>query len=261
MNIIRIRYMDDVKRIQPFSVEELRDIILIRADLKNHDIKEQKRILNETLEELFPDVEEKYRGYFFIEKYIGSIGGSKLKIVVTCPTCKHETNMIIDLKQDAIENIRLEKENIVLFFAYPNEIYYDENGTPSYDKIFLDNIKGIEYENKKYDWDELDDETKSNVIDIIEFSDFEYIINKMKIVRIYRRFTCKCKRIIEIEMDDILDIFKMSIDERSITIFYDINSILVKNGFSIRDIMGMIPIERTIYLNQIEKEVKERAKK
>lgn len=261
MNIIRIKYMNRVERITPFTVEELRDIILIRADFKNHDKNEQKIILDETLEELFPNVEPKFRGYFFIEKYIGSIGGSKLQIVVGCPSCKHETNMMLDLKQDDLNGITLDKEDVSIMFSYPDQLYYDENNIPLYDKIFLENISKVKYKGEMYDWDSLDDESKDGVINMIEFSDFETIINKMKIVRIYRKFKCKCKRIIEVEMNDILDIFKVSIDERSINLFYDINSILVKSGFSIRDIMGMIPIERTIYLNQIEKEIKEKAKK
>lgn len=245
MNIIRVRLPEGTKRFKPFTVADYRDFLLIRNDLVTNKAEEQE-IVDELLEELYPNFTPAERFYIFVKVFTSSIGKSKMPIVFTCPTCGQEHKMILDLALPNMETPTVTIDNLTLTFNYPDVI------TDDYQKLFTDTISTVSDGENTYKWSDLGIEEKNAVIDMVTFDVFEQIVKKLHPVYISRKF--KCCDTHEMVYKDILSVFKLLLNPDEIFLFYRINRVLTRSEYSLQDIMQMLPVERQIALSLIEKE-------
>lgn len=67
-NIVRCEMPDGVHRFKPFTVADYRDLLLVRNDMNNKPVEEQKQLLDELLEDYRKLVMRKC--IMFLEKLI-----------------------------------------------------------------------------------------------------------------------------------------------------------------------------------------------
>lgn len=249
INIVRCILPDGVHRFGMFTVSDYRDFLLIRNDLMQKSEAEQHQIINELLEELYPDFPPSWRPYIFLNVFTSSIGKSKIPIIWECPKCGKSKRALLDLQQPDLKNPSVDVAGITIEFKFPS---YETNDLVS---IVKNNIVRVSDDENSYLWEDISDELKLNVIDAIDVETFETIIKMMK--PIYIHFRLKCD---DYEKDvfytDILDLFNLVIQPDEIFSFYQINHVLVKNQYDLNSVMSMIPIERSIALSMIEKDNK-----
>ena len=248
-NIIRCKLPDGIHRFKPFTVADYRDFLLVRNDMLNKPDQEQYEIIDELTQDYFEALPESWRHYAFLNVFTGSIGKTKIPIVYQCPTCGKNHKRIFNIEQQPLTNPVLEvNEDTQIKFKFPEKIDTDLNS------LVLNNINTVVYEGTEYNWDDLDPATQSNIIDSVDFKQFESLIKTLKPIHFSLNLTCCETR--KMVYDDLKSIFMLLINPDEVFTFYEINHILSKNKYSISDIMSMIPIERSIALSLIEKDSK-----
>lgn len=253
-NIIRCKLPDGIHRLKPFTVEDYRDLILVRADLDNHDDKEQKLILEELLEEYFPDLPKVWREYAFLLTFTSSLGNSIIQFVIECPKCGKKHPAALNLRLAPLTNPSVPVANIIANFKFP-----ESNDSTDVDLI-LNNIKSLsDKTGNEYPWDQLEAESKNDFIDAIDKATLEKILKKLKPFNFSRNFSC-CDIHHQLKYDNLLDIFKFLLGKDDAYSFYQINNLMVKHNYEYGAILKMLPIERSFALSIIEKEIKNDAK-
>lgn len=247
MNIIRVKMPDGAKRFKPFTVSQYRDFLLTSTDIKNNP-KDEQIILDELLEELYPDVDPVFREYVFLNVFISSIGKTKIPLVFSCPECKKERKLLLNLEQKALEPIVINVAGLSIKFKYiiPSD---------DYAKTFIESIVSVSDGNVEYQWCELTEDVKESIIDSISFQEFETVVRRMNTILIDQKITC-CQTH-EIRYNRLLPIFKLMLNPDELFTFYRINHLLTKSNYSFGDLMNMLPVERNIALTLVEKELKE----
>lgn len=249
-NIIRCTLPDGIHRYKPFTVSDYRDFLLIRNDMINKTMDEQEEIVNELASDYFGDLPKSWQQYVFLNVYTGSIGKTKIPIVFECPKCGKTHKRIFNIEQKPLLNPELElNESIKLKFKFPDETVDDLS------KLVLNNIDSVIYYETEYKWGDLDDETKNNIVSLIDLEAFEKMIKQLKPIHFSLKLKC-CDVEKSIVYDDLHSIFGLLINPDEVFSFYEINHILVKNNYSLEAIMKMIPVERSIALSLIEKDKK-----
>lgn len=253
-NIIRCKLPDGVYRLKPFTVEDYRDLILVRADLDNHPEDEQKIILEELLEEYFPDLPKVWREYAFLLTFTSSIGNSIVQFVIECPKCGKRHPAALNLKLAPLKNPSVKVANVTANFTFP-----EENEESDVDLI-LKNIKSLSDEDgNEYPWEQLDIETRNDFVDAIDRPKVETILRKLKPFNFSRNFSC-CDINHVLKYDNLLAIFKFLLGRDDAYSFYQINNLMVKHDYDYSSIMDMLPIERSFALSIIERDIKNDAK-
>lgn len=247
-NIVRCVLPDGVHRYKPFTVEDYRDFLLIRNDMTSKAPDEQKKILDETIEEYFPDIPASWRPYAFLQVFTSSIGKTKIPISYECDKCKNKKRVLFNIQQKDLINPVIEVAGIKIQFRFP------ENDSGDLISLVNDNIYSVTDSDSTYLWSDLSDSDKLAVIDAIDAESFEKIIKSMK--PIYFELKLGCCSLRTITYTDILDLFKLLIHPDEVFTFYQINHVLVKNNYDLSSVMKMIPVERSIALSLIEKDVK-----
>lgn len=248
MNVIRIKMPDGgAKRFKPFTVKDYRDFLLVSADMKGNPSEEQL-ILDELLEELYPDVDPIFREYIFMNVFTSSIGKTKLPLSFKCPTCGKEKRILLNLAVPALQPIVLETAGLKIKFKYVKP-------STDYAKTFLEAIESVSDGDNEYAWTELPEEVRDQVIDSISFSEFETIVKKMHTILIEQKI--KCCDTHELRYTDLLGLYKLILNPDELFTFYRINHLLVKSSYTFGDLMDMLPVERNIALTLVEKDVKE----
>lgn len=249
-NIIRCILPDGVHRYKPFTVSDYRDFLLVRNDMINKTPDEQSELVNELASDYFKELPKSWQQYVFLNVYTGSIGKTKIPIVFECPKCGKTHKRIFNIEQQPLIHPELcLNETTTIKFKFPDEDVDDLSS------LVLNNIDSIVHENEEYSWFDLDDETKENIISLIDLESFEKMIKQLKPIYFSLKLKC-CDVEKTIVYDDLHSIFGLLMNPDEVFSFYEINHILVKNNYSLESIMNMIPIERSIALSLIEKEKK-----
>lgn len=247
MNIIRVKLPEGVQRFKPFTVKDYRDFLLVSTEMKmNPD--EAQQILDELLEEIYPDVDPAYREYVFLNVLTSSTGKTKIPLCFECPTCKKEKRFMLNLQVEALKPIVLKTAGLEIKFKYIKP-------SSDYAKTFLDAIESVSDGYNTYGWNELPEDVKDQVIDSISFDEFENIVKQMYTIKIEQ--TIRCCDSHELKYIGLLPIYKLLLNPDEIFLFYRINHLLNKADYSIGDIMNMLPAERGFALALVEKDVKE----
>ena len=253
-NIIRCKLPDGIHRLKPFTVEDYRDLILVRADLDNHQEAEQTQILEELLEEYFPDLPKVWREYAFLLTFTSSIGNSVIQFVIECPKCGKRHPAVLNLRLAPLQNPSVKVSNVTANFDFP-EISYDSDVD-----LILNNIKSLsDEEGIEYPWKDLDSESRNDFVDAIDKEKLETILRKLKPFSFSRNFSC-CDIKHVLKYDSLLKIFKFLLGKDDAYAFYQINNLMVKHDYNYSAILNMLPLERSFALSIIEKDIKNDAK-
>lgn len=249
-NIVRCELPDGVHRFKPFTVEDYRDFLLVRNDMNTKSIEDQKLLINELMADYFPDEPAEYHPYIFIKVFLSSIGKTKIPVQMPCSECGKKKQYLFNLNQPPLTYPVVEVAGLKLTFARPKEMKDDLT------LMILENIRTVEDSNGTYSWSELSEENQMTVIDAIDIKAFESIIDQMKPFNFILKTKC-CKEEKIIKYDNILDIFKLLLHPDEIFTFYQINHRIISQGkYDLTSIMKMIPVERSITLSLIEKDLK-----
>ncbi|WJZ28091.1 baseplate hub [Serratia phage 92A1] len=247
-NIIRVKLPDGVHRFKPFTVADYRDFLLVRNDIVTNS-EEQQEIVDELMEELFPDYEKSVRGYIFMKVFTSSIGKTLIPLEYECRECGKKHRLMLNLGSKCLESPSIDIDDVKLKFKFLDQTSDD------FDQMFLDAIDTVEYNGEIEKWSNLDEESKTQVIDAVTYEKFEEILKKLKPINIKQKI--KCCRDYVLECDSILSLFKLLLNQDEIFIFYRINRLLNKSDYAMSDIMQMMPIERNIALGLLEKEAQQ----
>lgn len=249
MNIIRIVTPEKTYRIRQFTNDDYLQLLFVRSEIEKNQ-EEAEQILDELLEETFPYIPKIYRAYAFIIWFTSSIGKSVLPIRFKCPKCGKEKKTFLNLELKRLKRPVLETSGIKIHFDFTDIM------TTDIKKLFDSCIYKIEDNNGSYIWEDLDQENKNLVMSVISLDDFEQIIKEIYPIYIPVKFSCCDTH--EMVYRNILDLFKIILSEEEIIAFYKINHIMVKQGYSLNDIEKMTPMNRTITLALIEKDLKDK---
>lgn len=246
--IVRCELPDKVYRVNPFSVSDYRDLLLIRNDMEGKTRNEQEIILSEMLEDYFPSEKKSHRAYIFMKRFTASIGKTFVPVKFVCPTCNTTKLTRLDLSQASIKDYEICTYNgVKIKIGFP-DIFSEIS------EMISDNIKSIEIDGHIYLWDDLSEEEKLQVIDLIPAELLSEIEKKFKPVQ--AKFTASCCKSTEVSYDNFLDLFLIILNPEEIFSFYQVNHLMIKKNYSLQDLMGMLPVERSIYLSLIEKDLK-----
>lgn len=247
MNIIRVKLPHKTARFKPFTVGEYRDLLLIRNDMESN-VADRKAIFDELLEELYPDYTPFEREYIFLNVLNGSTGKAMVDATFTCPKCGATHRLRLKLSQEPMTYPELTVNNITFKFKMPNA-----PGAP--DSIFLETLYKVSDGVSEFDWDDLRSQHDA-LIDMISFEEFSELAKSFKPIRVEQHIKCCVDH--HIQFDNMQDLFMVLINPAEVFNFYKINRALVRHDYSIADIMGMFPVERSIVLSLVEKELKDK---
>lgn len=248
--IIRCELPDGVHRFKPFTVEDYRDLLLIRSDLINHDIDKKQKIIDDLLEDYFMELPKSWRPYAFVKVYTSSIGKTKIPLIYECPKCKKTIRMYLNLEQDPLVHPTIQIKDIKIQFHIPDIL---DN---SIEELVLNNIYSVEQNNEVYLWKDIPLEIQKQVLSLLEYDQFEKIVSQMNPIFFRLNIRCGCNKPQEIIYQSLINLFETIIHPDEIITFYQIMHMMVKNKYSVQDIMSLMPVERSFILSVIEKESK-----
>lgn len=247
-NIVRCKLPNGVHRFKPFTVADYRDFLLVRNDMNNKSREEQTELVDELLNDYFYEYPKSWRPYIFISVFTASIGKTKIPVSFECPECGQNKKFLLNLSQEPLVAPVIEVSGVKIRFNYPDEI---DNDLVS---LVTNNISSVEDENGIHKWEDLSDDDKLALVDSIDYSTFETIIKKLKPFYIELKFGC-CSKHTQV-YDSLLDIFKILLNPDEVFSFYQVNHLLVKSKYDLNSVMAMLPIERSIALSLVEKDLK-----
>lgn len=245
-NIIRCKLPDGVHRFKPFTVQDYRDFLIVRNDIQHRSPEEQKEIMMDLIDDYFNEYPKTWQPFIFLQVFVGSIAKTKVPVTFECPKCKKEKTVPFEIYQKELVQPEFEIAGVNVKFTFP-EKHYDNKAL-----MITDNIQSVQSEGNWYDWKDIDEESKIQLIDSIDMETLEKILEAMNPINLTLRLAC-CERQIK-KYTDILDVFKLLVNPDEIFTFYQINHTLVKNSYSLNSIMSMIPAERGFVLKLIEKD-------
>lgn len=247
-NIVRCEMPDGVYRFKPFTVSDYRDFLLVRNDMNNKSPEEQNKMLEELMDDYFHEYPKSWRPYLFVKLYTSSIGKTKIPVAFECAKCKKNKQFLFNLTQPPLTHPIIDVAGLRIEFSFPDEIIEDKT------KLILDNILTVTDENGTYKWDQISDSDKLSVIDAIDFESLESVISQMNPINFKINFGCCVKH--SVVYNDMVSIFKLLLNPDEVFTFYQVNHMLVKYNYDLQSILSMIPIERSIALSLVEKDLK-----
>lgn len=134
-------------------------------------------------------------------------------------------------------------ENTTLGFQFPKTRTQDES-------VFLECIDYVIFEDTRYEWTALDEETKTDILDMISMEDVKRIIEML---------TTSCDvKIKERKIPNLITLFKIIFSKADLSEFYRTNFLLNKNNLDVEFIMGATPMERSIYITLLAEDLKDK---
>ncbi|APU01981.1 baseplate protein [Aeromonas phage L9-6] len=247
MNIIRVKLPGGTKRFKPFTVSEYRDLLLVRNEMRSNP-KERQEILDELLAEMFPEYTPFEREYIFLNVYIGSMGKALVDATFKCPKCGSTHRIRLKLTQEPMKAPELTVNNITFKFKMP-----EKSEAP--DVLFNKTIDNISDGENEYNWSDLVDQ-HDELIDMISYEEFVELSKSFRSIKVSQKIQCCVEH--DLSFDNMLELFEVLLNPDEIFNFYKINRALVKYDYSLDDVMSMMPVERSIVLSLVEKELKEK---
>lgn len=239
-DIIRVTLPSGIKRFPMFTVKDQFKLMLTRIDMEGRPLKEQQEILDEVLELLYPGYSKTEQEYIFSRVYCGSFGKNVIKVVIGGKGGGHsEAFMVINDIQ--LENEYKLNDEITLGFNFPRTRNTSE-------ELFLECISYVIYNEQRYEWTSLTEETKENILDIVELDDVEKIVTMLtKSVDVSMRGK---------SFSGMLTLFKILFSRGDLDEFVKTNYLLNKNGLNLEPIMNSSPMERQIYTALLAEDLK-----
>lgn len=251
MNIIRVKLPTGTIRLSPFKVKDYINFLLVRKEVEENPL-EATQILDELLEDLYPNYPKLYRPYIFITVFAVSIGKSVLPVQYKCPICKSVKKYPLNLMLNKLETPKLKVSNITIEFSFidfkTDDVY----------ELFDECAKTVSDGETTINWKDLSDIQKDQVLSIISIKEFESVLDKIFPVSIELDLTC-CEST-KVKYTNFEDIFKLMISDEELIMMYQINHAMTSHNYSLSEILNMTPMERTITLALIEKDLKAKSK-
>lgn len=238
-DIIRVTLPSGIKRFPMFTVKDQFKLMLTRIDMEGRPLKEQQEILDEVLDLLYPGYSKTEQEYIFSRVYCASFGKNVIKISIGGKGGHTESFMVIN--DITLKNEYKLNDDITLGFDFPRTRNITE-------ELFLECISYVMYKEKRYEWTSLIDETKENILDIVELEDIEKIVIMLtKSIDV----TVRGK-----SFSGMLTLFKILFSRGDLDEFVKTNYLLNKNGLNLEPIMNSSPMERQIYTALLAEDLK-----
>lgn len=239
VDVIRVKLPGGVKRFPMFSVRDQLSFLLTSADMEGKTLTEQQEMLDEILDSLYPGYSRTEQENIFAKVYTVSFGKNAIKIRIKNKNSHAETFMHIT--DYMLHNEYALDESLSLGFKFPK----NRNNTET---MFLECIQYVTQDGERYEWNALDDATKSDILDLVTIDDIE------KIVRLLRK---SCHVVVrDIEFSDLLTLYKILFNKSELNEFFKTNYLLNKNDIHIEPIMNASPMERSIYVALLAEDLK-----
>lgn len=252
MNIIRIKLPLKKYRFSPITVKEYTQLLLIRKEIEEYDHLANE-ILDELLEEMFPDIDPIYRPYVFLQVFAVSIGKTVIPISYRCPKCNTVKRTAFQIGLPELTTPEISTAGITIKFKHALNISTDVF------EAFEQTVVSVSDGKNTYTWQQLTNELKEQILSVISIDDFDKVLKQIFPVCISVKFKC-CDET-NLVYTRFKDIFKLILSPEEIQSAYMINHMMTKHNYSIQDVNSMTPMERTITLALIEKEIKESKQK
>lgn len=243
IDVIRVNLPGGVKRFPMFTVRDQLSFLLTSADMEGKPPSEKLKILDEILDILYPGYSKTEQEFIFTKVYCASFGKNAIKVYMKSKNGVSETFMHITDYQ--LQNEYKLSDQITVGFRFPKTRDIDSDD-------FIHCLDYVLYNSEKYDWSILDERTKSGIIDMIEISDIENIINML-------RKSCHIK-VKDTEFSNLLALFTVLFNKNDLNEFFKTNYLLNKNNIHIEPIMDASPMERSIYIALLAEDLKKRSK-
>lgn len=244
IDIIRVKLEKGIQRFPLLTVRDHLSLLMTSADMEGKTPTEQMTILDEVLDTLYPGYSKTEQEYIFTKVYCASFGKNAIKIGIRTSTGVIETFMVI---QDyELQNEYTLDDNLVLGFTYPRDREISE-------KMFLDCIRYIIHDGKRYDWDLLEESTKDDILNVVSMEDMENIITML-------RKSCNAVAK-ENTIDTLLPLFKILFTKAELNEFFKTNYLLNRNNLHVDTMMSISPMERSIYVALLGDDLKQRNEK
>lgn len=242
MNVVRVKIKGEYKRFPLLTSTDFRDLLFISSDMENKTNEECQQILDEVLDMLYPGYSRLEQEHIFTKVYCMSFGKNVIK--VSFDGGSGVTFMVI-------HDMELSNEykigDITIGFKYPKNRMTEDVSQ------FIGCIDYIIQGDEKYEWCALSEETRNDILDIIEVKDIENIVNML---------THSCDvSIKKHKINTLLPLFKILFSKAELTTFYKTNYIMAKHSINIDTLMKSTPMERTIYIALLADELKKAKKK
>lgn len=246
-NIVRCKLPTGIHRLKPFTVQDYRDILLIRTEMASKTSNEQTVLVNEMLADYFSEFPESYRPYIFLKTFSTSIGKTRLPVQWTCSTCNKVAKTLLNIQIEELKTPVIETCGVKINFKFP-DVY-----EPDPVKFINENIYSVD-DGTLHLWTELSEEDKLSVIDAITLESIEQLLKQIHPIYIEIHMNCCDKR--TVTYTNIKDVVNLLLNPDEVFSFYQTNHVLTKSHYDLNSVMKMIPMERTIALSLIEKDNK-----
>ncbi|QPI18046.1 baseplate hub assembly protein [Pectobacterium phage POP12] len=244
IDVIRVKLPSGIKRFKMFTVEDQLRFLLTSADMENKPISEQYQIMDEVLDILYPGYSKTEQEYIFSKVYIVSFGKNAIKVQITKGNERKESFMVIN-DFELINEYKV-NDSVTLGFNFPKDRKEDET-------MFLDCISYILHEGTRHEWNVLSENTKNDIVDLIDFEDVKNIIALLK-------KSCHVEIHREVHAESLLKLFRILFSKSEIVDFFKTNFLLNKNGLNIDTMMNISPMERSIYVSLLSEDLKKNEK-
>lgn len=215
---------------------------------------EARKYLYSIVDELYPEVPEKYRMLVFISLIISSEGKNRIILTNECSKCHEEHH--ISLKLNSVKSEEdfsfedVDGNSITIKFSSIN--YRNKENLVS---DLYHNIRGVTINGTFLEWEMVAEESKMSLLSYIDRDTVETLLEKLVpcTISFFDAYGCDTIQRINntIEVDD-MKIFDWLVNKSEVNTIYQIATIMASNGINMTDYMNMAPFERREILKNIK---------
>lgn len=240
-DVIRVNLLDGVKRFPMFTVRDHLNFLLTSADMEGKPPSEKQIILDEILDILYPGYSKTEQEFIFIKVYCASFGRNAIKTSIKSK--KGTTEAFLHITDYQLCNEYKIDDSITLGFNFPKTREINED-------TFLHCISYILHNGTRYEWTSLDDDTKNSILDLVEVSDIEKIVEML---------IKSCHAVVrDMTISNLSILFNILFTKSEVNEFFKTNFLLNKNNIHVESIMNTSPMERLIYVALVAEELRKK---